>query len=358
MMSRLAGRLDGGAGTLVLLVVPLVVLAVAVQTLGGTLSERILTAMFINLTLVVGLQIFMGNSGILSFAHIGFMGIGAYASVLFSMRPGAKSAALPELYPWLSSIQLPFLVALLVGALIASVVAAVISFPLMRLSDAAAVITTFGVLVIIHVVLVHWSEVTNGPKTLFGVDRHTGLWAAVVFAVAFVALAYWFKESGLGLRLRASRDDRFAAAAVGIDMVLVRWAAFVLSAFVAAVGGGLFAHFITSFSPGAFYLTETFVVLAMLVVGGPASVSGAVVGTVVVTAIFEGLRAVENSANLAQIFERPLVGMTEVALAIVLIAILAFRPAGIMAGRELRIGRRTVPQPVPDLKSRPSQDHA
>ena len=57
--------------------------------------------MFVNLILVLGLQVFMGNSGILSFAHIGFMGIGAYGSVLFSMTPEAKAAALPDLYPFL-----------------------------------------------------------------------------------------------------------------------------------------------------------------------------------------------------------------------------------------------------------------
>ncbi len=58
-----------------------------------------------------------------------------------------------------------------------------ISYPLMRLSDAAAVITTFALLVIIHVVLLHWDRVTNGPRTLFGVDNYTNLWTSVVFAV-------------------------------------------------------------------------------------------------------------------------------------------------------------------------------
>ncbi len=62
---------------------------------------------------------------------------------------------------------------------------------------------------------------------------------------------------------------------------MMRWLAFIASAFIAGVGGGLWAHFITSFSPYSFYLTETFVVLAMLVIGGPYSVSGAVVGTLV-----------------------------------------------------------------------------
>ena len=323
--------------TLVLLIVPLLVLAVLTQLFAGTLLNRIVTVLFINLILVCGLQIFMGNSGVLSFSHIGYMGIGAYTSVLFSMTPDAKALTLPDLYPFLRNVHLPFLVAVLIGALFATVVAAVLSYPLMRLSDAAAVITMFALLVIIQVVLVHWSVVTNGPRTLFGVDFYTTLWVAVIFGVLSVVVAYMFKESDLGLKLRASRDDRYAAGSVGINMVVVRWLSFLLSAFFAGFAGGLWAHFITSFSPYAFYLTETFAILTMLVVGGPGGVSGAVIGTVVVTFVHEGLRQIENNVNLAG---GNLVGFTEVFLATALVIILIWRPGGIMGGQELRWPRR------------------
>ncbi len=320
-----------------LLIVPLLVLAVLTQLFAGTLLNRIVTVLFINLILVCGLQIFMGNSGVLSFSHIGYMGIGAYTSVLFSMTPDAKALTLPDLYPFLRNVHLPFLVAVLIGALFATVVAAVLSYPLMRLSDAAAVITMFALLVIIQVVLVHWSVVTNGPRTLFGVDFYTTLWVAVIFGVLSVVVAYMFKESDLGLKLRASRDDRYAAGSVGINMVVVRWLSFLLSAFFAGFAGGLWAHFITSFSPYAFYLTETFAILTMLVVGGPGGVSGAVIGTVVVTFVHEGLRQIENNVNLAG---GNLVGFTEVFLATALVIILIWRPGGIMGGQELRWPRR------------------
>lgn len=323
--------------TLVLLIVPLLVLAVLTQLFAGTLLNRIVTVLFINLILVCGLQIFMGNSGVLSFSHIGYMGIGAYTSVLFSMTPDAKALTLPDLYPFLRNVHLPFLVAVLIGALFATMVAAVLSYPLMRLSDAAAVITMFALLVIIQVVLVHWSVVTNGPRTLFGVDFYTTLWVAVIFGLLSVVVAYMFKESDLGLKLRASRDDRYAAGSVGINMVVVRWMSFLLSAFFAGFAGGLWAHFITSFSPYAFYLTETFAILTMLVVGGPGGVSGAVIGTVVVTFVHEGLRQIENNVNLAG---GNLVGFTEVFLATALVIILIWRPGGIMGGQELRWPRR------------------
>ena len=337
---KLAARLKP-LDTPLTLVAVVVVLALLVQLMGIDLLTRIVTVMFVSIMLVLGLQLYMGNSGILNFAHIGFMGIGAYTAVLFSMTPEAKVLTNSDLYPFLVPLHLPFVPSLLIGGLVAALFAALISYPLMRLSDAAAVITSFALLVIIHVVLLHWDRVSNGPRTLFGVDNYTTLWVSVVFAVITIFAVYFFKESRIGLRLRASRDDRYAAASIGINMVVMRWLAFVASAFIAGVGGGLWAHFITSFTPYSFYLNATFVVLAMLVIGGPYSVSGAVVGTLVVTAAREVLRGIENQVNIMQIFPQGFFGFTEVVLSVVLILILVFRPTGIMGNRELHWPRHT-----------------
>jgi branched-chain amino acid transport system permease protein len=314
----------------------ILLVGILAQLLGIPLLIRIVTVMLVYLILVLGLQLYMGNSGILSFAHIGFMGIGAYTSVLFSMTPTAKQMTNPDMYPVLIPLHLPFLPSLLIGALTAAFVAALVGFPLMRLSDAAAVITTFALLVITHVVLVHWDPVSNGPRTLFGVNNYTNLWVSLVFCILTVFAVYLFKESRVGLRLRATRDDAYAAASIGINMVVMRWLAFIASAFIAGFGGVLWAHYITFFSPYSFYLNTTFLVLAMLVIGGPFSVSGAVVGTLAVTLVREALRAIENYINILQIFPEGFFGFTEVVLSIVLIVILVYRPTGIMGSREFR----------------------
>lgn len=324
------------------LVVPLLLIATLVQLMGGVVLQRIVTVMFINLILVLGLQMFSGNSGVLSFGHISFMGIGAYGSILFSMSPQAKGMALRQLYDVFIGVHLPFLPSLLIGALIATVIAAVIGFPLMRLSGAASVIATFALLIITHNVFINWEEVTNGARTIFGVDAHTTLWTAVVWALLFIIIAYWFKETTYGLMLRASREDEQAAAAMGINIVLMRWIAFILSAFVTAVAGALWAHFITSFSPVAFYLSQTFLIVAMLIIGGSGSVAGAVVGTVAVTLIFEGMRGIENAVNMAQMLPFSLAGLTQLVLSVAMILILIFRPAGIMRGREFNWSRRSL----------------
>lgn len=327
--------------TLVILIIPLVLIALGVGLFGGALLERITIVLFINLVLVLGLQVFMGNSGVLSFAQIGFMGIAAYASILFSMTSQMKSIALPNLYPMLADVQLPFFPALLVGTLIATLVAAVVGFPLMRLTSAAP-IATFALLVIIHRVLINWDKVTNGARTIFGIERFTTLWISAAFGILFVILAYWFRETSLGLKLRASREDEHAAASIGINKVIVRWAAFIFSAFITGVAGVLWAHFITSFSPVSFFLKQTFLIITMLIIGGTGSVSGAVVGALVVTAIFEGMRGIENAINLSSFIPFTVSGLTEVFLSTALIAILILKPAGITGGLEFKWPRKQV----------------
>lgn len=347
-----------GASTVLMLVVMLLLIAAVTEALDSTVLSRFAIRMFIDMTLVLGLQMFMGNSNILWFPHIGFMGIGAYASVIFSMPPLQKILSLPELYPFLADVNLPFLPALLAGALVAAAVAAVIGLPLMRLSDFPAVIAGFAMLIVIHAVLTHWEALTNGPQTLFGVERRTYVMNSAIWACVFVAVAYWFKESKSGLQLRASRDDLVSTSSIGVNIVAVRWFALVLSAFAAGIAGGLFAHFITSFSPKAFFLRETFVILAMLVIGGPATVTGAVLGTVIVTIVYQTLRWVENTLNIEQVFAQPIAGLTDITLAVMLIGMLILRPAGIFERREIGwqtlralwpwTGADAVPEPAAD----------
>ncbi len=313
----------------------IVALVIATEIMGVRLYSRIALNLCIALILVLGLQVFMGNSGILSFAHIGFMGIGAYTTAVLTIPAQMKGMALPDLYPFLVEVQLSPYLGILIGGLTAALVAAAVSYPLMRLSDAAAVITSFALLMVLHTVMTNWSVLTNGPRTLFGLPKATDLPMAAGAAILAVITALAFKESRTGLLLRTSRDDEVAAGAMGAHIPRLRWRAFVLSALFAGIAGALWGHFITSFSPRAFYLKETFVILGMLVIGGANTVTGAVIGAFIVTAAFETLRAVEAVLNRAQIFSEQVVGLTEVALALAMIAVLSLRPGGLFSTREI-----------------------
>lgn len=330
----------------VIALVALVVIAVGVSLFGSTVTNRIVTVMFVHIVLVLGLQMFMGNSGILSFAHVGFMAIGAYGSALMSIPAENKGRSLPNLYEPLMGIELGFLPAILVGAAAAALFAAITGVALMRLSDTAAAISSFALLVIINVVLSQWNEVTNGPRTLAGVLKYTDMWTALGWATIVVIVAFLFKESSLGMKLRASRDNMHAADAIGINVVRTRWISFVVSAFIAGLAGGLWAHFITSFQPDALYFEMTFLVLMMLVVGGPQTITGATLGVIIVTVVNEGLRSIENNLALSGALPFKTVGMTEIVLAVVLIVMLALRPGGIIHTVELGGGvrRRRVKQ--------------
>ena len=314
----------------------LIVLLVLVSNLVGIrLYDRVATNLCISLVLVLGLQIFMGNSGILSFAHMGFMGIGAYTSAVLTIPAQMKGMALPDLYPFLQGVELSPYLAIAAGGVAAALVAAALSYPLMRLSDAAAVITSFALLVVLYTVMTHWSQVTNGPRTLFGLPKATDLPLAAGAAVLALIGALAFKESRTGRLLRASRDDETAAAALGAHIPRLRWRAFILAALFAGVGGALWGHFITSFSPKAFYLKETFLILSMLVIGGANTVTGAIIGTFIVTIAYESLRGLEGVLNEAKIVESPVVGLTEIVLALAMIALLALRPGGLFPTREI-----------------------
>ena len=128
--------------TALILIVVIAVIAVGSHVLGIRLYDRIVTNLLISLVLVIGLQTFMGNSGLLSFAHIGFMGLGAYTSAVLTIPAQMKGMALPDLYGFMKAVEISPLLAMFAAGLVAAVVAAVVAYPLMRLSDAAAVITS------------------------------------------------------------------------------------------------------------------------------------------------------------------------------------------------------------------------
>lgn len=321
--------------TALILIGVIAIIAVGSQLLGIRLYDRIATNLLISLVLVIGLQTFMGNSGLLSFAHIGFMGLGAYTSAVLTIPAQMKGMALPDLYDFMKVVEVSPLLAMLAAGVLAAVVAAVVAYPLMRLSDAASVITSFALLVVLYTVMNNWSAFTNGPRTLFGLPKTTDMPIAAIVAAIVVVVALAFKESRTGKLLRASREDEVAAAALGADIPHLRWRAFILAAFIAGIGGALWGHFITSFAPKAFYLKETFLIITMLVIGGANTVTGAVAGTILVTFAYEGLRGAEGALNATALGAGQIVGLTEIVLALAMIAVMIVKPGGLFPNREI-----------------------
>lgn len=325
----------------------MVALVAAVALIGAGASEassKTITETLVTVLVVVGLYLFVGNSGVLSFGHVAFMALGAYTTAWLTIPAGLKAATLPDLPGFLADAHTSPAVAVLASGVVAALVAALAAMPLMRLNGIAAAIGTLSLLVIVNVVLSNWDELTNGTGTIVGVPSDLDPLSALPWVVAVLAIAFAYQRSRRGSCLRATREDPVAAQSAGIGVARERRVAFVLSAFCVGIGGSLYAQYLGAFAPGRFYLDLTFLTLAMLVIGGMRSLTGAVVGTLLVTALSEILSDMQDDGIAllgAQLELRA--GVREVVLAGLMLVILIFRPDGITGGRELSWPRRGRP---------------
>ncbi len=304
----------------------------------------------INAIMVVGLQLFIGNTGIVSFGHVAFMGLGAYAAGIVSVPSTLKTIVLPSLPHALATTELGMLPSLLVGGVVAAVFAAVFGVALMRLSGAAASIATLGLLVIVNNILSNASEFTRGPQAFFGVTQTTNFAWVFLSLIVVVAISAAFKWSPAGLRARAVRDAPSAAEASGVRRVSSRLWPFILSAFITGIGGALYAHYLTSFSPNGFYVAQIVGILAMAIIGGLNSISGALTGAVLISLLNEGLRRLEGGVTIGSLHIGPAVGISQAVLGVILILVLRWRSGGLLESLELEVD----PRP-PRLRGTPSE---
>jgi branched-chain amino acid transport system permease protein len=311
-------------------------IAVACGLFADPASQSIVRSALIELVLVVGLYIYSGNSGIMSFGHAGFMAIGAYTAALLTIPVMQKHFLWPD-FPkpgaFILAVQVHPVPAALIAGVLAALIAIAAGFPLMKMAGFQASIATLALLIIFNVVIANWKSVTHGTSTIIGVPPVVTLWSALAVAEAAIACAWLYQISGRGLRLRAVREDVHAAAAIGIGVVRERIVAFGLSAFVVAIAGALYA-FTNPFSADTFYLTLTFNSIAILVIGGQASLWGAVLGTTVVSLFTDMMRRAETGIDLGSFTLAAPVGTTEVGLGIAMLAVLIVRPRGLSGGYE------------------------
>jgi branched-chain amino acid transport system permease protein len=300
----------------------------------GRGEELFIIMLFINLTLVLGLQIFVGNTGIVSFGHGAIIAVAAYVSGLLTVTVQLKAVALPKLPEFLAKAHTSFIEAIVITILVVVPAAAIIGVPLARLSGAAASIATFALLVITQGVLIGLGDYTRGTQTFYGLPSVVTLTTAIMWAIGALFVARLFANSRAGLMLRSSADDELAASAIGIKVRRLRILAWAVSCGVTAVGGVLLAHTLTAFSPNAFYLTLTIGLLTMLIVGGARTTTGAVIGTLGVTAVLEVLRRIENGVDVAGLQFPTVFGLQTLGLGACLIVAMILRPQGLVRNSE------------------------
>jgi branched-chain amino acid transport system permease protein len=315
----------------------LAVMLGAVSLFAGDYLLRIVIIIGINVILVAALNLSNGFTGVFSLGHVGFMAIGAYVASILTLPVTLKSVNLPDLPRFLGGVALPFLPATVVAGVVAMAVALVVGLSLMRLKGAYISVATLGFLVIVQVILVNWDALTRGARTFAGVPPYATVWNVWIWAALTVYVVWRIGVSAFGRDMRAARDNEIAARSLGVSVMRSRLLAFCLSAFLTGVAGSLWAHFITSFSPKSFFFTQAFSIITMLVIGGLGSVSGSVVGVVLITVLSELLRNAERGFDLGFLRLPPLYGASQILMAVLFVLVIVFRPAGLLGGREIDV---------------------
>ncbi len=273
---------------------------------------------------VIGLCLLMGYAGQASLGQAAFYALGAYTSGVLTVRYGVS--------PWL---------ALPAGIILASVVAAAVGWPALKLRGHFLALATLSFGLIVYFLLKQWSFLTGGPSGLSGIPalsvagarlRSAEYYYLVWGTVALVAwLAHNIVHSRIGRSLRAIHDSETAAECLGVDTFRLKLQLFVLSAAYAALAGTLYAHFVRFFSPAAFGFKVSIEFAIMAALGGMASIYGGVLGVATVTLLIEVLRAV---VPLALPAAHAVAAVETAVFGLILVAVFIFLPDGLAGGAQ------------------------
>lgn len=324
-----------------------------VAVIGSLMSDSLqfqFHSILVLATIAVAMHVFIGNSGVISFGHISFVAIGAFAAGIATMPAEIKPLAFPELFPFLTELHLSNIASLVLAAALGGIFAFLVGIPIMRLSGLAAGIATFAVIIITNNVFRNWERIGPGAKTLTQIPETTGFIQATVGLALVITIAYWYQRTRHARMLRAGREDPAAARSSGVNIYRQRLAAFTLSGVLAGFAGALLVHLVGTVTTQQVFLDLTFITLAMLVVGGIGSLWGAVVGALFVAGLNTILAEAERGITLGSLELTLPIGTRLVILGLVMALVLLFRSEGLTGGRELTWpfgGRdRTVPEPV------------
>jgi branched-chain amino acid transport system permease protein len=317
------------------------ILAISVGLISASLQLAVQFALC-NLVMVLALQVFVGNSGVLSFGHGAFAMIGAWVSGMStaSERVKGNALALENLWEPLIGWNLNLYLSILFAAVAGGIVAAISGAFLMRLNGLAAGIATFAVLGLFYNFFFNNTKLGPGSQALPAVPKFSGVYEPLLLAAVAIILVYGLNVSSIGRKLRATREDLMSAPALGISIQKVRWVAFTLSGALAGLSGGMYVHVAGTWQVQDYYLVFTFLTLAMLVIGGSASMWGAIAGTLVVTAVGQILLLWEQGKSIVGLKIDLPNGARSLIIAATLVGMLLWRSSGITKGQEFKFIRR------------------
>ena len=298
---------------------------------------EILSLTGISIILAVSLNLITGFTGQFSIGHAGFMAVGAYSSVFLTVYCSAGAER------WLSSLigttlaqSLVFLGVIIFGALVAALAGLVVGIPSLRLRGDYLAIVTLGFAEIIRIIILNIDRVGGATGFRGAVAPWDGrpiipayanfTWIGA-FAVITIVVVYNIVNSDVGRALISIREDELASEAMGVNTTRYKVLAFVISSAFAGVAGALFGHFRQFLHTNDFQFIRSFEILIMIVLGGMGSITGAVLGAIVITILPELLRKLPGDLYSYRL----------VIYSALLILIMLTRPQGMLGAKEFGI---------------------
>ncbi|HJA90766.1 MAG TPA: branched-chain amino acid ABC transporter permease [Candidatus Jeotgalibaca merdavium] len=301
-------------GWLILTVVAAVALYIGVSTRTISAFHQItLVSIMINIILAVGLNLVIGFSGQFSLGHAGFMAIGAYSGAIVGDKVDGIGG---------------FLLGLVVGAVLAMLVALIVGIPTLRLKGDYLAIATLGVAEIIRIIIINIPDITNGARGITGIafpfDSNTSfIMVAFIMVVLSTIVTVNYIKSSPGRATISIREDEIAAESMGVNTTLYKVIAFMIGAATASIAGSLYGTFFSVINPSDFTFQRSVDILIIVVFGGIGSVTGTFVAAVVLGILNTSLQSFGE--------------MRMIIYALALIAIMVFRPGGLLGNKEFTI---------------------
>jgi len=258
--------------------------------LGSGSAERLVTVMLVDAIIVVGIQIYVGNTGVLSFGHIGFGAIAGYVFAVLAISPAEKAKRIADAPFGLADVDMNVWFALLIAVVVVLGVAFIIGIGLARSGAesgaVAATVITLALLFVSHEVARNWPDLTGGDRAGLSFKIGGALDSRIPILIALflsILAGRLYAQSRSGRLAAAAREDNLAARAMGVNPLVQQMVALLLSVVVVSVGAALRVYENGSILPDNFFFNYTLLTLVMLIVGGRNSVTGALVGVGVMT---------------------------------------------------------------------------
>jgi branched-chain amino acid transport system permease protein len=296
--------------------------------------------------LAIGLNIHWGYAGILDFMYIAFVAVGGYVTSLLMLPPSQQNIG--EVY--VLGLNWPFLPAILVGGLASALLAFLVGLvSLNRLRSDYFAIVTVAASLVLYTIAGNDTPLVNGWDGIFGVPQpfqdalNLDVSSYHIFflgmCLVVLVIVYIFAErlyrSPFGRALRCVREDEMVAQGLGKNVFALRLKAFVIGAFIAGIGGSLLVIYVNAFNPSSWTTSETFFLWSALLLGGSGNNWGAILGALIVPVLFGEITRFLPAFGSPQVVN----AFRYIAIGILLILTVRFRPQGIIAERRYHIGK-------------------